>query len=91
MKRIALFLLMILAVLGTAVHAGYKCEECPQGAGCVAYEPAGDGCNTATYAVWCTDGKWYRGDSFAFTLVYCLPKDRPTAYPWTPPDPGGEK
>lgn len=82
-KLIVVALLLFASVPALAYR---PCEECPKNAGCTEQEPAGDGCNRATFRVWCEDGKWYRGDSFAFTLAYCPPKDWPSSYPWTPPE-----
>jgi len=78
------FVALFLLIASTAF--GYQCEDCPKESACMAYEPAGDGCNTASFRVWCENGEWRRGDSFSFTLVYCQPKGGPPSYPWTPPE-----
>lgn len=78
---------MFLIALCTPAFAEYKCEECPKEGNCIASESAGDECNQAKFHVWCEGGKWYRGDSYALTLLNCIAID-PPSYPWTSPEEG---
>jgi len=83
--RKLLLVIFLLLMVATSTFA-YQCEQCPKESACVAYESAGDGCNTASFRVWCENGEWKRGDSYSLTLVYCRPKGEPPSYPWSPPE-----